>query len=135
MGLQIAKREREGIQLLELKGRLVAGDEAAAFRSAIAEFHSADDARVILCMGDVDYVDSTGLGALVMAATQLKRLGGSAKLMHVNRRNIELLVLTKIDTMFDVFDDETDAVNSFFPGREIRKFDILSFVQGLKDSD
>jgi anti-sigma B factor antagonist len=46
---------------------------------------------------------------------------------------MELLVLTKIDTIFEVFDDETDAVNSFFPGREIKRFDILSFVRQLQD--
>jgi anti-sigma B factor antagonist len=55
------------------------------------------------------------------------------KLVNVNRRNIELLVMTKIDTIFEVFDDETDAINSFFPGREIKRFDILSFVQQLRD--
>ena len=56
-----------------------------------------------------------------------------AKLVHLNRRNMELLVLTKIDTIFEVFDDEQDAVNSFFPGREIKRFDILSFVRQLKE--
>jgi len=56
-----------------------------------------------------------------------------AKLVNVNRRNIELIVMTKIDSMFEVFDDETDAINSFFPGREIKRFDILSFVQKMRD--
>jgi anti-sigma B factor antagonist len=55
-----------------------------------------------------------------------------AKLSQLNRGNLELLLLTKIDTIFEVFDDETEAVNSFFPDREIRRFDILSFVQQLK---
>ncbi len=58
---------------------------------------------------------------------------GVAKLVNVNRRNIELMVMTKIDTIFEVFDDETDAINSFFPDREIKRFDILSFVQHLRD--
>ena len=56
-----------------------------------------------------------------------------AKLLNMNRRNIELLIMSKIDTIFDVFEDETDAVNSFFPGREIKRFDILSFVQQMRD--
>jgi anti-sigma B factor antagonist len=51
------------------------------------------------------------------------------KLMKLNRRNIELLVLTKLSTVFEVFQDEQDAVNSFFPEREIKRFDILSFVK------
>ena len=58
--------------------------------------------------------------------------GGIAKLLNLNRRNVELLVLTKLDTIFEVFDDEMSAVNSFFPGREIKRFDILSFVRNMK---
>jgi anti-sigma B factor antagonist len=74
-----------------------------------------------------------GLGTMVMCYTRLQKIGGIAKLAHLNRRNLELLLLTKIDTIFEVFDDETEAVNSFFPEREIRRFDILAFVQQLKN--
>jgi anti-sigma B factor antagonist len=68
-----------------------------------------------------------------MCSTRLRNSNGVAKLVNVNRRNIELIVMTKIDTIFEVFDDETEAVNSFFPGREIKRFDILSFVRQLRD--
>jgi len=132
MALQITKRIREGICVLELKGRLVAGEEVGTFRTAIDEASTEEQPKIIACLRDVDYVDSTGLGAMVMVSTKLKRTGGALRLMNVNRRNIELLVLTKLDTMFEIYTDETDAVNSYFPGREIRKFDILSFVQGMK---
>ncbi|HEU0141809.1 MAG TPA: anti-sigma factor antagonist, partial [Bryobacteraceae bacterium] len=57
---------------------------------------------------------------------------GHLKLLNVSRRNIELLVLTKLETVFEVFADEQDAVNSFFPNREIRRFDILTFIQQHK---
>ena len=70
---------------------------------------------------------------MVMCSTRSEKRAGVAKLVNVNRRNIELLVMTKIDTMFEVFDDETEAVNSFFPGREIKRFDILAFVQQMRD--
>jgi len=65
----------------------------------------------------------------VIGYTTLKKAGGALKVTNLSRRNIELLVLTKLSTVFEVFNDEQDAVNSFFPNREIRKFDILSFVQ------
>jgi anti-sigma B factor antagonist len=71
---------------------------------------------------------------MVMCYTRLQKVGGLAKLAQLNRRNLELLLLTKIDTIFEVFDDETEAVNSFFPEREIRRFDILSFVKELKEN-
>jgi anti-sigma B factor antagonist len=77
----------------------------------------------------VDYVDSTGLGGLVISFTTLRKSGGALKLLNLSRRNIELLVLTKLTTVFEIFDDEQEAVNSFFPNRKIRKFDILSFVR------
>jgi len=133
MSLAISHREREGIALMDLKGRITAGEEASAFRDAIEKFTAQGGSKLILNMQEIDYVDSTGLGAIVMCSTRLKNSGGVTKLVNVNRRNIELLVMTKIDTMFEVFDDESEAVNSFFPDREIKRFDILAFVQQIKE--
>ncbi len=134
MALEIKRREREGIDLLDLNGRITAGKDVAAFRAAVEQV-SGTPPRLVLNMKGVDYVDSTGLGALVMCANRISQLKGAAKLAEVNRRNIELLVMTKIDTIFEIFDDETEAVNSFFPERAIRRFDILSFVRHLDDED
>jgi anti-sigma B factor antagonist len=133
MHLEITTRDREGITILDFKGRITAGAEVGAFRSAFEIVVASPDPKLILNLLHVDYIDSTGLGAMVMCSTHSKKAGGVAKLAHLNRRNLELLVLTKIDTIFEVFDDETEAVNSFFPGREIKRFDILSFVQQLRD--
>ena len=132
MALEIVEREREGIVILDMKGRVTAGDEAGAFRAAVEKAAALAAPRVILNLRDVEYIDSTGLGAIVMCSTRIGKSGGEAKLLHLNRRNMELLVMTKIDTIFEAFDDEVDAINSFFPGREIRKFDILSFVQKMR---
>jgi anti-sigma B factor antagonist len=133
MHLAITDREREGIVLLDLKGRLTAGEEVSAFRAAFEKSGAAPGPRLILNLKEIDYIDSTGLGAMVMCSTLIKRSGGVTKLLHLNRRNLELLVLTKIDTIFEVFDDEMDAVNSFFPDRKIKRFDVLSFVKQLKE--
>ena len=132
MALEIAHREREGIIILDLKGRVTAGDEAGSFRDAVEKAAATAEPRLILNLQNVDYIDSTGLGAMVMCSSLLSRAGGRTKLLNLNRRNMELLVMTKIDTIFEAFDDEVEAVNSFFPGREIRKFDILNFVQQMK---
>ena len=132
MSLEISEREREGIVILDLKGRLTAGEESGVFRAAVDKAATVPEARLILNLKQVEYIDSTGLGAVVMCSTRMNRAGGTAKLLNLNRRNMELLVMTKIDTIFEAFDDEVDAINSFFPGREIRKFDILNFVQQMK---
>ena len=86
----------------------------------------------MLNLGNVDYIDSTGLGALTVCATSLRKSGSDVKLLNLNRRNIELLVMTKLATVFEIFSDETDAINSYFPDRKIQRFDILSFVEQMK---
>jgi anti-sigma B factor antagonist len=133
MSLEISQRDREGIALLDLKGRITIGEEASAFRAAVEKIAAEPDPRLLLNMLDVDYIDSTGLGAMVMCSMRLRNAKGVAKLVNVNRRNIELIVMTKIDSMFEVFDDETDAINSFFPGRAIKRFDILTFLQQSRE--
>jgi anti-sigma B factor antagonist len=133
MSLEISQREREGIALLDLKGRITIGEEASGFRAAVEKIAAQPEPRLLLNMQEVDYIDSTGLGAMVMCSMRLKNAKGVAKLVNVNRRNIELIVMTKIDSMFEVFDDETDAINSFFPGREIKRFDILTFLQQSRE--
>ena len=129
MSLEITRREKEGVRILALKGRLTAGDEVEQLRRAIREEIEAGNTKLILDLAGVDYIDSTGLGTLVVCYTRVKRAGGALKLLNVNRREIQLLVLTKLTTVFELFDDEQDAVNSFFPGRKIKRFDILSFVK------
>lgn len=133
MRLEINQREREGIVLLDLKGRITAGEEVGAFRAAVDRATAAQPPNLILNLQLTDFIDSTGLGGMVMCATRVTKSGGAMKLTHLNRRNMELIVLTKLDTIFQVFEDETDAVSSFFPDRQIKKFDILSFVRNLKD--
>jgi len=138
MHLEIKQREREGIVLFDLKGRIIAGDEVGALRTAIEAVETEavpqdGGPKVILNLHGVDYIDSSGLGTMVMCQMRLKKISGVAKLAYLNRRNLELLLLTKIDTIFEVFDDETEAINSFFPEREIRRFDILAFVKQLKE--
>jgi anti-sigma B factor antagonist len=132
MSLEIQTREHESVTVLDLDGRITAGAEAGTFREAMARVTESGAKFIILNMERVDYIDSTGLGALVVCATNLRKQGGTIKLLNLNKRNMELLVLTKLATVFDMFTDEQDAVNSFFPGREIKKFDILSFVQQMK---
>ena len=132
MSLDIRQTEREGIAILHLKGRLTVG-EASSIREKVTEVIAAGGKNVIFDLGHVDYIDSTGLGSMVICYTSVKKAGGALKLVNLNKRNIELLLLTKLHTIFEVFSDDTDAVNSFFPGREIKRFDILSFVQAHKD--
>lgn len=129
MSLDIQQREREGIILLDLKGRLVVGEATNRLRSKVQELIDAKQVNLVLNMAGVDFIDSSGLGSMVICFTNVQKAGGKIKLLSLTRRNIELLVLTKLTTVFETFDDEQDAVNSFFPNREVKRFDILAFVQ------
>jgi len=129
MSIEIAQREKEGVVLLDVKGRLTVGPAAIALRDYLRELAASGKINVVLNLAEVDYIDSTGLGNLVVCYTSLRKAGGRLRLLNVNRRNIELLVLTKLTTVFELFDDEQSAVNSYFPNREIKHFDILSFVR------
>jgi anti-sigma B factor antagonist len=133
MSLDIQERDREGITMLDLDGRLTTGNEMGTYRGTMQKLIDAGTRSIVLNMQKVDYVDSTGLGALVMTYTTLNKAGGKIKLLNLTRRSIELLVMTKLTTIFEVFDDEQNAVNSFFPDREIKRFDILNFVQHMKE--
>ena len=132
MALEIGEHQREGVTVLALKGRITVG-EVTPVRDKISALVAAGQTQIVLDLQNVDYIDSTGLGNLVISYTQVKKVGGGLKLLHLNKRNVELLALTRLHTIFEVFAEETDAVNSFFPGREIKHFDILSFVQQHRD--
>ncbi len=129
MSLEIRQREREGITILDLAGRITVGEEASRLREMLRTLTASGVQKVILNLHGVDYIDSTGLGAMVVCYTSLRKQGGRVKLENVNRRQVELLVFTKLTTVFEIFNDEQDAVNSFFPDRAIKHFDILSFVR------
>ena len=133
MPLDIAESVREDVTILTLKGRLTLG-ESNLVRERVTQLASAGRTRIVVDLGAVDYIDSTGLGILVICFTSLKKQGGALKLVNPNKRNIELLLLTKLHTVFEVFNEDQDAVNSFFPDRQIKHFDILSFVQQQGDS-
>ena len=135
MALDIQQREREGVTILDMKGRVTVGPEASALREKVAALITASTLNLVLNLQQVDYIDSTGLGALVMVSTSLRKANGKVKLLNLNRRNIELLVMTKLATVFEIFNDEQDAVNSYYPDRKLKTFDILNFVQHMKSEE
>src|ERR1039458_2062945 len=102
MSLEIQQRDREGIAVLEMKGRITVGPEATALREKVAELAAANVRNLVFNLAGTDYIDSTGLGALVMCATTLRKAGGNMKLLNLNRRHIELLVRTQLATVFEI---------------------------------
>ena len=129
MDLQLHQRENEGIRILDLRGHLIIGDSEATLRTAMVALAEAGAVNGLLNFAGVSEIDDDGLGALVFSHARIVRSGGALKLLNLIPLHLSLMVLTKLDTVFEVFTDEQEAVNSFFPDREVRHYDVLDFVQ------
>lgn len=129
MPLDIHQREVEKIVILDLAGRIVVGREAADLRDTLSALRNQGKVNAILNLKHVHYMDSTGLGTLVVGHASFKNAGGAMKLLHISKRGAELMVITKLSTVFEIFNDEQAAIDSFFADREVRHFDILEFVK------
>lgn len=129
MGLHIEQRESEGIIILDLSGPLTLGHGDLALRDRLPALHQSGKVNIVLNLKDVSDIDSTGLGTLVFGLARLRKTGGRLALANLNRSHLELFLLTKLSIAFEFFDDEQEAVNSFFPDRTVKRFDLLKFVQ------
>ena len=88
---------------------------------------------IVLSFKDVGHIDSTGLGTRVSGLARLRKAGGRLALVNLKKSHPELFLLTKLAIAFAFFDDEQEAVNSFFPDRAVKPFDILNFIQHKDD--
>jgi anti-sigma B factor antagonist len=139
MSFTIERRERDGVPILALNGRLVAGGPVEQLREellATLDLCLASDLRaLVLDCRETSYIDSSGLGLLVLAHSRAAKMDGKLPVFGLNRRGLELLILTKLSTVFQLYEDETSAVNSCFPDRTAKRFDILQFVQSKRTED
>lgn len=118
---------------MTLNGRLVAGSEVTELRGTIKTLIADGEIRILLDMANVHRIDSSGLGVLIEGHASVKAAGGALKLLNLSDKGMELLVLTRLSTLFEIYTDEQTAINSFFPDRESRQFDILEFVKNTEN--
>ena len=111
--LQFIHWEIDGVVVLSPTGRLVLGDSTNTFRETIRELIGQGKTWIVLNMKDVYHIDSSGLGELVTAFTSLRHRGGSLKLLNLSARGENLMQLTKLCTIFEIFRDEGEAIRSF----------------------
>lgn len=127
MDLTFTVRKKEGIWILDLRGRL--GDSEAILRRAVETMTGGGALKVVLNFGGVSEIDAEGLSTLVFCYARVVRLNGALKLLNLNASHLNLMVAAKLTTVFEVFSDEQNAVNSFFPDRAVRRYDILEWIQ------
>jgi anti-sigma B factor antagonist len=115
MQLKLSVRNMNGIAIVDATGRIVFGDESASLRDTVKRVIS-ENKRIVLNLGEVTYIDSGGLGTLVALYTTARGAGGTIKLASLTKRVGDLLQVTKLLTVFDVFDNEKQALDSFGKG-------------------
>jgi anti-sigma B factor antagonist len=113
MSLKSSTRQVDGITVLDLSGRITLGEGSVILRDTIREVLGKGEKKILLNLGDVTYIDSSGIGELVSAFTAVRKEGGELKLLNLTKKVHDLLQITKLYTVFDVKDDETAAISSF----------------------
>jgi anti-sigma B factor antagonist len=129
MSFQTVHRNKEGIEILDVKGSLTFGQEDLEFRECLERLLQSGKTRVALNLDDLRDLDSTGLGTLLSAREKLRKAGGNLAIFNLHQSHIELLVDEKLETAFEAFQTEGDAVDSFFPERAVKAYDVLEFVE------
>lgn len=113
MTMKTSSREVDGITIVDLGGRITLGEGSAVLRDTVKELSAQGHKHILLNLGNVTYIDSSGIGELVGAFTSVRNAGGDLKLLNLTKRVHDLLQITKLCTVFDVWEDEASAINSF----------------------
>jgi len=113
MNLKLTNSEVNGVSVVQLDGRIVLGEESNSLREKLKSLIAEGKKKIVLNMAGVKYIDSAGLGTLVAAHLSAKNQGASARLCHLGDKFHEIMQVTKLLTVFDVYDTEAAAVGSF----------------------
>lgn len=113
MSVKLTTRKVGDVTVIDAVGRITLGEGSSSFRDTVRSLATKGDRKLLLNLAEVTYIDSSGIGELVSAFTTVTNQGGQLKLLQLTKRIKELLQITKLYTVFDVFDDEAAAVRSF----------------------
>jgi len=113
VALKMTNREVDGVSVVALDGRIVLGEESNALREKVKSLIAEAKKKIVLNMANVTFIDSAGLGTLVAAHHSAKSQGAALKLAHLGAKFQEVLQITKLLTVFDVYNSEAEAVSSF----------------------
>lgn len=111
--INISERQAGDVTVLDLDGKVTIGEGSVTLRNAIRRLLGEGKNKILLNLGSVGYIDSSGIGELVSSYTAVKKEGGTLKLLNLTQKIQDLLAITKLLTVFDTFDDEASALSSF----------------------
>jgi anti-sigma B factor antagonist len=113
MDMTTSIRQVGGVTIVDISGRIVLGQESAALRNLVCDLLSKGHKKILFNLGDVHYIDTTGLGSLVSAFTSVRKQEGELKLLNLTNKVHDVMQITRLYTVFDIMDDEAVAVTSF----------------------
>jgi anti-sigma B factor antagonist len=113
VSVKMNTRQVGDVTVIDAAGRITLGEGSTAFREAIKDLIAKGQKKILLNLGDISYIDSSGIGELVSGFTSVSNAGGELKLLNLTKRVQDLLQITKLYTVFEVFDDEAVALSSF----------------------
>ena len=113
MSMKATNRQVEGVTVVDMSGRITLGEGSVVLRDTIRDLIGKGNKKILLNLGDVTYIDSSGIGELVSAFTAVRREGGELKLLNLTKKVHDLLQITKLYTVFDIKDDEATAIKAF----------------------
>ena len=131
--LNIIERHTGSVTILDLTGKIRMGEDTAKLTKALRVVVADGEKNILLNMAGISYIDSSGLGELVAGYNSLQKSGGELKLLHLTDRVSELMVITKLLTVFESFDNEAEAVDSFQNSSENTKIRPSDRVTGKLD--
>ena len=113
MSVKLNTRQVGDVSVVDVAGRITLGEGSSALRDALRDLINKNQKKILLNLGEVNYIDSSGIGELVSGFTTVTNSGGNLKLLNLNKRVKDLLQITKLYTVFDVHEDEAHAIRSF----------------------
>ena len=113
MSIKLNSRQVGDVTVVDVSGRITLGEGSSALRDTLRDMVTKSQKKILLNLGDVSYIDSSGIGELVSGFTTVTNSGGQLKLLGLNKRVKDLLQITKLYTVFDVHEDEAAAIRSF----------------------
>jgi len=111
--MKASTRQVNGVTVVDMSGRITLGEGSVILREAVKDLVAKGQKKILLNLGDVTYIDSSGIGELVSAFTSVRNQGGELKLLNLTKKVHDLLQITKLYTVFDIKDDERKAIESF----------------------
>lgn len=113
MTMKASSRQVNGVTVVDMSGRITLGEGSVVLRETIRDLLAKGEKKILLNLGNVTYIDSSGIGELVSAFTSVRNQGGELKLLNLTKKVHDLLQITKLYTVFDIKDDETAAIGAF----------------------